>query len=79
MIKLIQDHYELYLALACVLLFILASLVNFAVCVGLVPTKGMALPFLSYGGSSLLSISLLFGILMRLEQKWSAQPINVLW
>jgi cell division protein FtsW len=32
----------------------------------MIPTKGMTLPFVSYGGSSMLAISILFGFLLSL-------------
>jgi cell division protein FtsW len=37
------------------------------VCLGLLPTKGLVLPFLSYGGSSLLLSMASIGILMNIE------------
>jgi cell division protein FtsW len=33
------------------------------------PTKGMTLPFISYGGSSLLSLSLAMGFMLALSRK----------
>jgi cell division protein FtsW len=39
-----------------------------AVCVGLVPTKGLPLPFLSYGGSSLVATLFATGLLVNVSQ-----------
>ncbi len=33
---------------------------------GMIPTKGMTLPFVSYGGSSMLATSILFGFLLSI-------------
>ena len=49
--------------------FGLQSLINIFSSLGLIPTKGMTLPFVSYGGSSMISIALLFGFLLSLTNK----------
>jgi len=45
------------------------SLINFAVVLGLMPTKGIPLPFVSYGGSSLLVMLLATGVLLNISQQ----------
>jgi rod shape determining protein RodA len=50
---------------ACILFFHFA--VNLSMTIGLAPVIGITLPFLSYGGSSLLSFSILMFILLRLD------------
>ncbi|MBS0185388.1 MAG: putative lipid II flippase FtsW [Proteobacteria bacterium] len=49
--------------------FGIQALVNMASSLHLIPTKGMTLPFLSYGGSSLLALSLGMGILLNFTRK----------
>jgi cell division protein FtsW len=44
-------------------------LINFAVVLGMVPTKGIPLPFISYGGSSLLVMLLATGVLLNISQR----------
>ncbi len=50
---------------ACILFFHFA--INISMTIGLMPVIGITLPFLSYGGSSLLSFSILIFILLRLD------------
>lgn len=47
----------------------LAALVNMASALNLIPTKGMPLPFISYGGSAMLGACLTMGFLMALTRK----------
>ena len=48
--------------------FGLQSLINILSSLSVIPTKGMTLPFVSYGGSSMLSNSILFGFLLSLTK-----------
>lgn len=48
-------------------LFTYSVFFNIAVVLGLIPTKGLTLPFMSYGGSSLLATCILFGIILNLS------------
>ncbi len=52
-----------------ILILMMQCLINISSAVNLIPTKGMTLPFLSYGGSSLLSCSLIIGFLLALTKK----------
>ena len=50
--------------------------VNFAMTMGLMPVVGMPLPFVSYGGSAVLTFSLLFGISLSIIREIRSKPIN---
>jgi len=63
-----QDRFTYYLAVGLSLMISLQALINFAVATGLVPTKGLPLPFVSYGGSSLLMNMAAIGILLRISR-----------
>jgi cell division protein FtsW len=52
------------------------ALIHLAVSVGLMPTKGIPLPFLSYGGSSLLVMLSAFGILLNISRYITPGPLR---
>jgi cell division protein FtsW len=56
------------LALGITTMVVGQALVNLSVVLGLVPTKGIPLPFISYGGSSLLGMLLATGVLLNISQ-----------
>jgi len=61
-----RDPFALLTAFGMTALIALPAIVNAAVVMGLAPTKGFTLPFVSYGGNSLLVCALAVGILLRL-------------
>jgi cell division protein FtsW len=63
-----KDRFVYYLATGLSLMISLQALINFAVATGLVPTKGLPLPFISYGGSSLLVNMVAIGILLNISK-----------
>ncbi len=64
-----KDLYSSYLAFGLTCLFGLQVVVNMGVVLGLLPTKGLTLPFISYGGSSLLLNLLTMGILLNISSR----------
>lgn len=60
-----NDDFGRFTALGCTLMITLQALINLAVVTGSMPTKGLALPFISYGGSSLLVCSCMIGLLVN--------------
>jgi cell division protein FtsW len=63
--------FHFLLATGCILLMCLQSIINLGVVTGLLPTKGMSLPFISAGLSNLLLMGLLVGILINTQRTWS--------
>ena len=60
-------EYEGYLALAIGIWFAFQTMVNVGASAGILPTKGLTLPFISYGCSSLLMMTIATGILLRVD------------
>ncbi len=63
------DGFGRLLALGVTALVLSQALINFAVVLGMVPTKGIPLPFVSYGGSSLLVMLIATGVLLNISQQ----------
>ena len=53
----------------CVSLILVQAMIHIVVNIRLFPTTGMTLPFISYGGSSIISISILSGIILNLTKR----------
>jgi cell division protein FtsW len=62
------DRGGYYLAMGITLCLVLQAMVNIGVALGMVPTKGVPLPFVSYGGSSLVTSLVLLGVLLNISQ-----------
>ena len=62
------DDFGRYLALSVTVCVVVQALINVSVVLDLLPNKGIPLPFISYGGSSLLSTLLLMGMLLSVSE-----------
>ncbi len=63
----LEDRFSVYLALGITLMISLQAVINMGVVLGLLPTKGLTLPFISYGGTSLITNLAGVGILFHLS------------
>ncbi|MEO7113626.1 MAG: putative lipid II flippase FtsW [Polyangiaceae bacterium] len=68
------DDYGSYLAFGISAMFGVQALVNLAVALAIVPTKGLSLPFISFGGSSLLVNAAAAGILLNISRQGPPAP-----
>ena len=62
-----QKFFSGYLAYGIALTIGIQALINFGVNTGVLPTKGLTLPFVSYGGNSLLVCFAMLGLIMRIH------------
>jgi cell division protein FtsW len=67
-----DDEYGQYIAFGISVLFGAQALINIAVAMSMLPTKGLTLPFVSYGGSSLLVCAAAMGILLSISRRAAA-------
>ena len=63
-----EEKYKLILV-GCSSLILMQAIIHIGVNIRLFPTTGMTLPFLSYGGSSIVSISIISGIILNLTKR----------
>ena len=63
-----RDDFGRYLALGVTVVIVVQGFINMSVVLGIMPTKGIPLPMISYGGSSLVSTLALLGILMNVSE-----------
>ena len=64
-----KDSFGTHLAIGLTLLIGIQAFMNMGIAVGLLPTKGLTLPFISMGGSSLIVLMLSIGVLLNISEK----------
>ena len=64
-----QDERTKLILVGCISLILVQAMIHIGVNIRLFPTTGMTLPFISYGGSSIISISILSGIILNLTRR----------
>ncbi len=67
-IKRTTDSFGYYLSLGIVLMIGLQAIINIGVSIGALPTKGLPLPFISYGGSALIVNLMAVGLLLNISR-----------
>jgi cell division protein FtsW len=65
-----QQAFGAYLAYGVGLLITLQAIINIGVNMGALPTKGLTLPFISYGGNSILTMSFAVGLVLRVYKEF---------
>ena len=68
--------YQYLLVLGSLLMIEFQALINMGVVTGCLPTKGMSLPFISYGGSNLVLMFILIGVILNCLCHWSKVPLK---
>jgi cell division protein FtsW len=63
------DLFFVYAVAGLLMQFGIQAIINMGVSLNLLPTKGMTLPFISYGGSSMLAIGMAMGMMLALTKK----------
>ena len=64
-----QDPFARFLATGITAMVVVQALINISVVLGMMPTKGIPLPFISYGGSSLFITLASVGVLLNITQQ----------
>ncbi|MFN2376800.1 MAG: putative lipid II flippase FtsW [Candidatus Binatia bacterium] len=68
-----SEHFAQLLAAGLTLLIVMQATINMAVVLGMLPTKGIGLPFISYGGSSIMAFLGISGLLLSLSRELREQ------
>ncbi|WP_413943301.1 putative lipid II flippase FtsW [Bdellovibrio sp. HCB-162] len=71
-----EEPFKKAMALGLSVTFGLSVFINAGVVMGLLPTKGLTLPFLSYGGSSLVSLCFMFGLILNIENSFEEDKFS---
>lgn len=71
-----ENSFVSLVAFGVAILMAAQAFINMGVASGFLPTKGLTLPFISYGGSSLMINCALIGIVLRLDWELTTQPAN---
>lgn len=73
----VKDLFGKYLAFGVTLWILVQAFVNIGVNLNVIPLTGVTLPFISYGGSSILSLTIAIGILLAISRHVEYKPQNL--
>jgi cell division protein FtsW len=74
-----RDAFSMYLASTLAIMVGLEAFFNLAVVMGMVPPKGLVLPFISYGASAMISHLWIVGILLSISAEAQDTPVQSGW
>jgi cell division protein FtsW len=75
-----HDLFKISVVFGLSIMFMVQVMINIGVNIRILPAKGMTLPFISYGGSSIISSAVLIGIILSINRKeYNNQEINFLY
>jgi cell division protein FtsW len=70
------NMFQFLLGVGSLLFIVLQAVINIGVVTGSFPTKGMSLPFISYGGSNLVVVFIFTGLLLNLFRQWQKPLVS---
>ncbi|MBU4483359.1 MAG: FtsW/RodA/SpoVE family cell cycle protein, partial [Actinobacteria bacterium] len=71
-----EDYFGRMMAAGLTSIIIVPAIINISVVIGMIPVKGLALPFISFGGSSLLTSMISVGILLNISRH-NTTPVRI--
>jgi cell division protein FtsW len=74
-----SDSNSRWISLGVIITFAFSVMINIGVVLGMLPTKGLTLPFISYGGSSIVALSWAFGVLLNIDRVSQAQESKTIF
>ena len=72
----VKDPYGSYLIVGVMAMFLFHIVENIAMVIGLLPVTGIPLPFMSYGGSNMITSMLGIGLVMNVTMRWRDKDAN---
>jgi cell division protein FtsW len=69
-----HNLFQFNVCLGAMLFIVLQAIINMGVVIDLLPTKGMSLPFISYGGTNLVVMFTMIGLILNCFRLWSRPP-----